>query len=80
MDGLLTLGYFREKSEYGGQAWVAQSIEHPTPDFRSGRDLTFCEFEPHLELCADGTEPAWDSFSSFLSAPPLLELFLSLSR
>ena len=25
------------------------------------------EFEPHLELCADSVEPAWDSLSPSLS-------------
>ena len=28
------------------------------------------EFEPCSGLCADGTEPAWDSLSPSLSAPP----------
>ena len=57
-------------------AWVAQSIKRPTLDFSSGHDLTIRELEPHIQLCADSTEPAWDSL---LSAPPLLALCLSLS-
>ena len=35
----------------------------------------FPEFEPHVELCADSAEPAWD----FLSLPRSLTLSLSLS-
>ena len=27
-----------------------------------GYDLTVCEFRPHMRLCSDGVEPAWDSF------------------
>ena len=26
-------------------------------DFGSGHDLTVCEFEPRVGLCADGSEP-----------------------
>ena len=53
-------------------AWVAQSAKRPTLDFCSGQDLTVREFEPHIGLCADSAEPAWDSLSPSLSAPPLL--------
>ena len=57
-------------------------VKQPTLDFSPGHELTICEFEPHIGLCADRAEPAWDSLSSSLSAPPLLvlslELFLSL--
>ena len=31
-----------------GGTWVAQSVEHPTLDFGSGRDLTVREFEPDI--------------------------------
>ena len=31
-----------------------------------------CEFVPHIVLSADSVEPAWDSFSASLSAPPWL--------
>ena len=48
-------------------------------DFSSGHDLTVGEFEPHLELCTDSTELAWDSLSPSLSAPPPLGLIFSLS-
>ena len=46
---------------------VAQSVKRLTLDFCSGHDLTVRGFEPHIELCADSTEPAWDSFSLSLS-------------
>lgn len=45
------------------------SVTHLTVDFSSGHDLTVCEFEPHIRLCDDSSEPALDSPS--LSAPPL---------
>ena len=48
-------------------AWVAQSVDHPTLGFSSGRDLTVCEIEPRVELWADSMEPAWDSVSASLS-------------
>ena len=51
--------------------WAAQSVEHPTLDFGSGRDLTGGEIEPCVGLCIDTTESAWDSLSPCLSAPPL---------
>ena len=56
---------------------MAQSVKCPTLDFSSGHDLTVCEFEPHMGLCADRVEPAWNSPS--LSAPTWLTLSLSLS-
>ena len=54
-------------------------LKHPTLDFRSGHDLTVCEFEPPIGLCADSLEPAWDPLSPSISAPPLLA-YLSLSQ
>ena len=59
-------------------AWVAQSIKCPTFDF-SGHDFMVHEFEPHIRLCADSVEPAWDSLSFPLSDPPH-PLSLSLSQ
>ena len=58
---------------------VAQLVKCPTLDFGSDHDLTFCEFEPPIGLCADSAEPAWDSlsFSLCLSLPPSLSLSLS---
>ena len=62
-------------------AWVAQSVEHLALDFSSGHDLTVCEFEPHIGLCADSAEPAWDSLSLPLSLPlPPLICSVSLSQ
>ena len=50
-------------------------------DFSSGHDLIVCEFEPHVRLCADSSEPGEtsDFVSHSLSAPLLLMLCLSLS-
>ena len=36
--------------------WVAQSVKHPTLDFSSGHDLTVCELELRIGLCADSVE------------------------
>ena len=47
-------------------------------DFSSGHDITVRGFEPHVRLHPDSGEPAWNSFSPSLSAPPLLALLLSL--
>ena len=58
---------------------MAQSVERPTLDFGAGHDLMAREFEPRAGLCADSKEPAWDSLSPCLSAPPPLVLTLSLS-
>ena len=54
-------------------AWVAQLVEHPILGF-SGQVLKFPGFEPHIGLCADSREPAWDSLSPSVSAPPPLAL------
>ena len=43
--------------------WMAPSVKRPTLDFRSGHDLMVHEFEPHVGLCADTLERAWDSLS-----------------
>ena len=61
-------------------AWVAQSVKRLTLDFRSGHDLTVCEFKPQIGLCAHSIEPACDSLSPSLSlpCPHLLSLSLSL--
>ena len=52
--------------------WVAQLVKGPTLDFGSGHDLIIHEIKPHIRLCADNMEPAWDHLSLFLY------LFLSL--
>ena len=59
-------------------AWVAQSV-HPTPDFGSDGDLTIT-IQVHVGLCAVSTEPAWDSLSPALSAPPMPACSPSLSK
>ena len=58
---------------------MAQSVEHLALGFSSGHDLTVREFEPHIGLFADSVEPALDSLSPSLSAPPLLTFLHSLS-
>ena len=50
-------------------AWLAQSVEGPTLDFSSGHDLMVHEFKPHIRLCADSVEPAWDSLFPSLPLP-----------
>ena len=60
--------------------WEVQWVKRLTLDFGSGHDLTVCEIKPHVWLCADSMEPAWDSLCPFLSAPPSLThtLFLKV--
>ena len=58
---------------------MAQSVKHPTLEFGSGHDLTAHEIEPHIELCTDSMNPAWDSLSPSLSASPQLMHLYSLS-
>ena len=43
------------------------SVKRLTLAFGSGHDLTVCEFELPIGLCADSPEPAWDSLSLCLS-------------
>ena len=51
-------------------------------DFRSGHDLTVCGSSPASGsvLTAQGPEPALDSVSPSLRAPPLLVLYLCLKN
>ena len=60
---------------------VAQEVNCPTLDFSSGHDFMVHEFKPHIGLCADSVEPAWDllSPSLSLSLPPSLTLMYALS-
>ena len=58
---------------------MAQSVKHPTLDFSSGHDLTFREIEPHIGLCTDGLEHAWDFLSRSPSPLPPLIFLLCLS-
>ena len=60
-------------------AWVVPSVKDLTLDFGSGHDLTVCEMESCVGLCADSMEPAWDSLSCTLSLslstpPPTLSI------
>ena len=65
-------------------AWVAQSVKHLSLDFSSGHDLTVRGIKPHVRLCTDSAEPAWNSLSLLLSLPLphscSLALSLSLSK
>ena len=59
---------------------MAQSVKHLTLGFGSGHDLMVCGIEPHVRLCADSEEPAWDSLFLLLSLPlPYRYLSHSLS-
>ena len=58
---------------------MAQSSKHLRLDLGSGYDLTVCEIELRVGLCADGQEPARDALSPSLSVPPLLMLSLKIS-
>ena len=59
---------------------MAQWVEHPALDFGSGRDLTVCGFKPHIRLRADTADPAWNSLSLPLSAPPPLSLKINFKN
>ena len=68
------------KMQHGG-AQVAQTVKRLTLDLGSGHDLMAGEFQPHVRLCADSAEQAWDSLSLSLSAPPPTGTFsFSLSQ
>ena len=59
---------------------MVQSVKHPTLDFSSDHYVMIHRFEPHVRVCADITEPAWDSLSLSLSTPPPLMHAHSLSQ
>ena len=60
---------------------MAQLVKHPTLGFTSGHDLTVGEFEPHVGLCTDRVDPAWNSLSPLSpSLAHILYLFLSLKN
>ena len=69
------------KANKSGDTWVAQSVKHLTLDSGLGHDLMVHDTEPQVGIHTDSAEPAWDSLSPCLSAPPhlSLSLFLSLS-
>ena len=70
----------KKKMAEGDGGWVAQLIEHQTLVFCLGHDLTVCEIKPCIGLCADSTEPAWDSLSVPLSLCPCPAFSLSLRK
>ena len=67
----------RKKQVTDRGTWVAPSVVRPPLDSGSGHDMA------GISSPASGAElsvePAWDSLSPSLSAPPLLALSLSLS-
>ena len=58
----------------------AQLVKRSTLDFNSGHDLTVREFEPHIRVCDESAETAWDCLSTSLSAPLLLAHSLALKK
>ena len=73
------LQYFIYTPIFGG-AWVAQLVKLLTLGFSSGHDLTICKMEPHIRLCMDSPEPAWDIFFLFLSFSLSLSLRTNISK
>ena len=57
---------------------MAQSVKHRLLVLAQVHDLKVREFKPCIGLCAVMAEPALDSLSPSLSAPPLV--FLSFSQ
>ena len=72
--------FFLEEIFYFRGTWVAQLVQRPTLDFNSSHNVTVREIKPRTGLCADSIEPAWDSCSASLSAPPLFMLSFSLFK
>ena len=66
------------KSNCSGGPWVAQSVKRLT--LARVMISRFVSSSPAIRLCADSLEPASDSVSPSLSAPPLLLLCLSLKN
>ena len=63
----------------GGPGWLSR-LGLPILVSARVHDLMVREFEPGVGLQTDIMEPAWDFLSLSLSAPPLLNLSLSLSK
>ena len=57
----------------------ALDFGYPALDFNSVHDLIACGSEPCFGLCTDSAEPAWDSLSLPLSAPPALKINLKIN-
>ena len=75
-----TLGWFKKNKFYFGGAWVAQSVKCLT--LAQVTIWQFVSLSPAsgFVLTAQNPEPALDSLSPSLSAPPLLVLCLPLSQ
>ena len=60
--------FFKQKTAYeiASGDW---SSDVCSSDLSSGHDLTVREFEPRIELCTDGVEPAWDSVPLLCPSP-----------
>ena len=69
-----------EKFQASRGAWVAQSVNLLALDFGSGHDLWVHEFEPHVRLWTDSTEPAWESLSLSLCPSPTLSRSLKINK
>ena len=61
-------------------AWVAQSVKRPTSPQVMVSQFVSLSPASGCVLTTQGLEPASDSVSPSLSAPPLLMLYLSLSQ
>ena len=55
--------HHRIKLEINRGTWVAQSVEHPTPDFSSGHDLGVMGLSPKSGSEV-GMGSGWDSLSA----------------
>ena len=71
---------FSPRKEVLWSTWVVQSVEHPALGFSPGHDLMVCGLEPHIRLCIDSAEPAWDSASVFYSLPLLHSVSLKIKK
>ena len=60
--------------------WVAELVKHPTLGFNSGHDLVVLGFKPHIRLCADSAEPAWDSLFPLSLPSPACTCMHTLSK
>ena len=52
-------------------AWVAQPVKHPQLLVLAQVTISrFHGYKPHVGLCTDSAQPAWDSLPPPLTAPP----------
>ena len=70
------LNWVYKEGGMGWGAWMAQLGKHLILDFGSGHDLMVRKFEPHVGLCTNSVEPAWNSLSPSFSAPPPQKKYL----